>query len=132
MWTKISSLQIDIPYARHHNPLLITNRSWILTIHKDRIFRKNLLENKEMVFKNGVKNIQTVGYNGAHGIWIKNDGEKLSRIFYFDIQQAPSELLLPGFAKPAFLADLLPLGLSLDLKTKSSNPRFYFDGMEWA
>ena len=28
--------------------------------------------------------------------------------FYFDIQQAPSELLLTGFAKPAFLADFLP------------------------
>ena len=54
---------IHIPYARHHNPLLITNRSWILTIHKDRIFWENLLENKEMVFKNGVKNIQTAGYN---------------------------------------------------------------------
>ena len=26
---------------------------------------KNLLENKEMVFKNGVKNIQAPGYNGA-------------------------------------------------------------------
>ena len=26
---------------------------------------KNLLENKEMVFKNGVKNIQTAGYNGS-------------------------------------------------------------------
>ena len=38
-----------IPYARYHNPLLIRNRSWILTVHKDRIFWKNLLENKEMV-----------------------------------------------------------------------------------
>ena len=24
----------NIPYARHHSPLLIRNRSWILTIHK--------------------------------------------------------------------------------------------------
>ena len=45
----------------------------------DRIFWKNLLENKEMVFKNGVKNIQTAGYNGAptinkrHGNIFKND-----------------------------------------------------------
>ena len=51
---------------RHHNPLLIRNRSWILTIHKNRIFWKNLLENKEIVFKNRVKNIQTAGYNISH------------------------------------------------------------------
>ena len=25
---------LSIPYARHYNPLLIRNRSWILTIHK--------------------------------------------------------------------------------------------------
>ena len=24
----------NIPYVRHYNPLLIKNRSWILTIHK--------------------------------------------------------------------------------------------------
>ena len=29
-----------ISYARHHNPLLIRNCSWLLTIHKDRIFQK--------------------------------------------------------------------------------------------
>ena len=40
-----------LPHARHHNPFLIRNRSWILAIHKDRISPKNLLENKEMVFK---------------------------------------------------------------------------------
>ena len=45
----------NLPYARHHNPFLIINRSWILTIHKDRIFWKNLLENKEIDFKNRVK-----------------------------------------------------------------------------
>ena len=28
-----------------------------------------------------------------------NDGEKWSRIFYFEIQQAPSELLLPSAKK---------------------------------
>ena len=44
--------------TRHFNLLLITNRSWILAIDNDRIFWKNLLENKEMVFKNGV-------YDGA-------------------------------------------------------------------
>ena len=26
-----------IPSSRHHNPFLITNRSWILTVHKGRI-----------------------------------------------------------------------------------------------
>ena len=57
-----------ILYACHHNLLLIINRSWILTIHKDRIFPKHLLENKEMDFKNGVKNIQTTGYTGARTV----------------------------------------------------------------
>jgi hypothetical protein len=53
-------------YARHHNPLLITNRSCTLTIHKDRIFWKKLFDkNEEMDFKNGVKNIKAAGYNDA-------------------------------------------------------------------
>ena len=52
----------------HHNLLLITNRSEILTINKDRIFWKNFLENKEMVFKNGAKNIQAAGYNGPRAV----------------------------------------------------------------
>jgi hypothetical protein len=52
-------------FVRHYNPLLIRNRSRILTIHKDRIFFKNLLEKKEMVFQNGVKSIQAAAYNGA-------------------------------------------------------------------
>ena len=56
---------MEIPYARHHKPLLITSRSWIQAIHKDRIFCKNLLKNKEMVFENGVKNIQAAAYDGA-------------------------------------------------------------------
>ena len=44
-----------LTYARHHDLLLIRNHNWILIIHKDRNFWKNLLENKEMVFKKGVK-----------------------------------------------------------------------------
>jgi hypothetical protein len=32
---------------------------------------KKLLKNKEMVFENGVKNIQAVAYNGAYGIRLK-------------------------------------------------------------
>ena len=74
---EIDSLQLDndqntiqLPYARHHNSLLFTNHSWILTIQKDIILLilwKKLLENKEMIFKNYV---QAVGCNGAHRrIW---------------------------------------------------------------
>ena len=46
----------------------IITRSWILTIHKERIFWKNLLENKEMVFKNGVKDIQAADYIGVRTV----------------------------------------------------------------
>ena len=60
-----NSYCFEVPYARHHKPLLITSRSWIQAIHKDRIFWKNLLKNKEMVFEIGVKNIQAAAYNGA-------------------------------------------------------------------
>ena len=58
--------------TRHHNPLLFTNHSWTLAIQKDIILWKNLLENKERNFKNGVINIQAVGYNGVHMVltWI--------------------------------------------------------------
>ena len=58
----------DIPYARHYNPLLIWNRSWILTVHKVRILRKKLLKKAFLAFKNGVKSIQTAGYNGARTV----------------------------------------------------------------
>ena len=64
--------------TRHFNLLLITNRSWILAIDNDRIFWKNLLENKEMVFKNEVKNIQTMGYNGARMVDSKELRTKIS------------------------------------------------------
>ena len=59
-----------VPYARHHKPLLIKSRSWIQAIHKDRIFWKNLLKNKEMVFENGVKNIQAAAYDGARTVFV--------------------------------------------------------------
>ena len=52
-----------IPYAHHCNPLIITTRFWILTIHKNIISLKNFLENKEINSKNGVKYIQTTSYN---------------------------------------------------------------------
>ena len=50
----------QIQYARHHNPLLITNCSWILTLHKGRTF---------LTFKMWVKNIKTAGYNGARTVF---------------------------------------------------------------
>ena len=56
---------ITLPYARHHNPLLIRKHSLILTVHKAIILWKNTLENKEMVSKNWVKNLQAAAYNGA-------------------------------------------------------------------
>ena len=54
-----------ILYVRHHNPLLIWNHSWILTIHKARILRKKPLEKTFLDIKKWVKSIQTAGYNGA-------------------------------------------------------------------
>ena len=53
-----------LPYARHYNPLLIWNCSWILTVHKVRILQKKLLKNF-CAFKNEVKSILTAGYNAA-------------------------------------------------------------------
>ena len=44
------TLCVYLPYARHHKPLLIRN--------------------KEMVFENGVKNIQAAAYNGARMVSI--------------------------------------------------------------
>ena len=63
---------LNLPYARHRNHFLFINRSWILTIDKDRIVWKNLLDNKEMVFKNGVKYIQAKGYDGVRTVGSKS------------------------------------------------------------
>ena len=60
--------QNRLPYAPHYNPLLIWNRSWILTIHKVRILQKKLLKKTFLAFKNGVKRIQTMGYNGPRTV----------------------------------------------------------------
>ena len=62
------SLNSYIPYARHHNPLLIRNRSWILTIHKARILRKKLLEKTFLDFKKWIKSIQTAALFGLYYI----------------------------------------------------------------
>ena len=46
-----------IPYAHH---LLITNHSWILTIHKDRTLKKTSLKTMKSSSKVGWKNINRV------------------------------------------------------------------------
>ena len=46
----------------HHNLLLKSNHSL------GQNFLKKLLENKEMIFKEWVKNIQTAVYNGARTV----------------------------------------------------------------
>ena len=56
-------IQAWLPSTRHHNQLLIRNRSWILTIHKARILRKKPIEKTFLDFKKWVKSIQTTGYN---------------------------------------------------------------------
>ena len=53
------AVTVWIPYARHYNPLLIRNRSWILTIRKARILRKKPHEKTFLDFKKWVKSIQT-------------------------------------------------------------------------
>jgi hypothetical protein len=55
-------------YAPHYNPLLIRNRSWILTIHKAIILQKKLIEKSFLTFKKWVEKIQTVGYNGPRTV----------------------------------------------------------------
>ena len=60
----------------------IISRSWIQAIHKDRIFWKNLLKNKEMVFGNGVKNIQAAAYNGARTVF---KGGNYSRKYHISV-----------------------------------------------
>ena len=47
---------------------MITNRSWILTIHKARILRKKPLEKTFLDFKKWVKSIETAGYNGVRTV----------------------------------------------------------------
>ena len=61
--TNIFRVLLDILYPHHHNHLLFTNRFW------RRMDRTKLLENKEMVFKNVVINIQAAGYNEMHTVY---------------------------------------------------------------
>ena len=56
--------------------------------HKDRIFWKNLLENKKIRFKNGVKNIKAAAYSEWRTYGICNDFVHpyyiLPKVFSFD------------------------------------------------
>ena len=49
----------------------IINRSQVNTnrTYKGRILRKKLLKKTFLTFQNGVKNIQTAGYNGVHTVY---------------------------------------------------------------
>ena len=96
---KLKVYETKQDYAGHHNLLLITNRSWILTIYKYRIFWKNFLENKETVFKNGVINIQAVSYKGVR----TKDGLKLPT----------SDMLVEEFSFRLVDANLIHLFFSL-------------------
>ena len=68
-WTEfVKEWKCNIPYTRHYNPLLIWNRSLILTIHKSRTLRKKPLEKTFLDFKKWVKSIQTASYKRARTV----------------------------------------------------------------
>ena len=71
----------SIPYAHHHKPLLIRSRLGYKPYIRTEFSEKNLLKNKEMVFGNGVKNIQAAAYNGARTV------DCISQTFSFFIFQ---------------------------------------------
>ena len=61
-WSSFNSSQAILSFL-YHNSLLITNHSWILTIHKDRIFWKKSLKTKKRFSKTcSAKNLQAVTY----------------------------------------------------------------------
>ena len=72
-------LEYRIPYAHHHNPLLITNRSLIQAIHKDRIVLKNLLLVSQKV---GKKYDKTVAYNGACTLVVSTKAVTNQNVFF--------------------------------------------------
>ena len=49
----------------------IITRSWILTIHKGKIFWKKLLKNTLITFKKWVKNIQATDYSSVRTVCLK-------------------------------------------------------------
>ena len=65
---KPKQIRASGPECQYRLRAIIT-RSRILTINKDRIFWKNLLGNKEMVFQNGIKSIQAAAYNDARTVY---------------------------------------------------------------
>ena len=66
----------------------IISRSWLQVALeykpyiRTEFFEKNLLKNKEMVFENGVKNIQAAAYNGAHTVTKSDIKVKQDRRFF--------------------------------------------------
>ena len=63
----------------------------------------------------GLKNVRSWNQN----FWFKNDGDKWSRIFYFEIHRAPSKLLLPSAKKLAWQVSRYLWRGSVDFKKKS-------------
>ena len=63
-------------HKRIYRTCATITRSWfettLETIHKVRILQKKLLEKTFLPFKNGVKSIQTAGYNGAHTVVLRS------------------------------------------------------------
>ena len=101
-WCKLTYfILFYLPYARHHNPLLIRNRSWILTIHKGRILRKKPLEKRFLDFKKWVKSIQTAGYNGACTVSVKTFGPCIPHRF---IQSLTALILKDAYMSPIYLS----------------------------
>ena len=56
------SIFFEFTVCAHFIPLLIVTRSWLLNVHKVRNLWKNLLKKR----LNGVKSVQTAGYNVRH------------------------------------------------------------------
>ena len=74
------------PPKKFQNPKLLFGTFWTQikqTSHcdKDRIFWKNFLKNKEMVFESGVKNIQAAAYKRARKVFF-SDIFRMKRITF--------------------------------------------------
>ena len=54
-YPNLTAKYVYLLYVHHHNPILIANCSWLLTIHKDRIFWKKSSWKQRNVLQNGVK-----------------------------------------------------------------------------
>jgi len=98
-------IEIFIHFPLSYCTRAIISRSWIQAIHKDRIFWKNLLKNKEIVFENGVKNIQAAAYNSARTVFRKKN------LFSMDCKniQKCSYVYLPWSIKERQIACTIPI-----------------------